>query len=146
MIAAALRRRLARAAFCRTVTKVVSNIGTKSISTGTASIATTPRDRPPIWLSNTELERKNPTNIDPQSPIKIDAGLELKTRKPSNAPTNTAYESVSFTLPFIAKFIASEIAAIAEIPAASPSMLSSRFIAFVIPTTQKTVIQISTTS
>ena len=55
-------------------------------------------------------------------------------------------KSNSLVRPLAAKLRASEKAAIADIPAANPSMLSSRFIAFVMPMTQKTVSQISTIS
>ena len=57
------------------VTSVVSKIGTTSTSTGTARTAATLRDRPPPVAGNTALQaRKKPTNIEPQSPMKIEAG------------------------------------------------------------------------
>ena len=89
---------------------------------------------------------KKPTNIDPQSPIKIDAGLKLKTRNPSKAPINTAIKSRSSVCPLPAKLSPSDTAPMVAIPAARPSMLSSRLMALVMPISQKTVIQISTIS
>ena len=60
------------------VTSVVSKIGTSSTSTGTASTAATLRDRPlPVPAASTLEARKKPTNIEPQSPMKIDAGWRL---------------------------------------------------------------------
>ena len=61
------------------VTNVVSKMGMTSTSTGTPRTAMTLRDRPPPLkpASSAELERKKPTNIDPQSPMKIVAGLRL---------------------------------------------------------------------
>ena len=44
---------------------------------GTASTGRKLRDLPPFTLISAELARKNPTNIEPQSPMKIDAGFEL---------------------------------------------------------------------
>jgi hypothetical protein len=46
---------------------------------GTARIEKIPLDRPPAWPISTELASRKPTNIDPQSPIKIDDGT-LKER------------------------------------------------------------------
>ena len=117
------------------VTKVVSKIGTKSISTGTASIENTLRDRPPVSLSSTELASKNPTNIDPQSPINIDAGLKLKTRKPRSPPQKPKPDSL-IHLAIGINPTASDAPAISAIPAARPSILSSRLTALVMPITK----------
>jgi len=60
------------------VTNVVSKIGTSSTSTGTASTAMTLRDRPPpVPLTSAMEARKKPMNIEPQSPMKIEAGWWL---------------------------------------------------------------------
>ena len=48
----------------------------KSTRIGTAS-TTKVRDLPPEIFISAELARKNPMNIDPLSPMKIDAGFEL---------------------------------------------------------------------
>jgi len=44
---------------------------------GTASTGTKLRERPPETLTRAAPARKNPMNIDPLSPMKIDAGFEL---------------------------------------------------------------------
>ena len=44
---------------------------------GTASTDARLRERPPETLTRAALARKKPMNIDPLSPMKIDAGWEL---------------------------------------------------------------------
>ena len=73
-----------------TVTSVVSMIGISSNSTGMASTASTFRRSPseaPTWFeTRVRPPRKNPRNSDPQSPMKMDAGLKLKNRNATTAP------------------------------------------------------------
>ena len=74
VIAAALRRGAA-GQLRISVTNVVSKIGTTNTSTGTARTATTLLERPPPGPLTSALDAsRKPTNIDPQSPMKIDAG------------------------------------------------------------------------
>ena len=63
----------------------------------------------------------------------------LKTRKPTSAAAKTASIAASVVCPLPAKLAAMKTAAIAETPAARPSMLSSRLMAFVMPMSQKMV-------
>ncbi len=128
------------------MTKVVSKIGTNKTSAGTAKIEMMPRERPPTSVIKTELASRNPTNIEPQSPIKIEAGLKLKTRNPMSAPMKAAKKTSSLNCPLAANPAARETAAIAAIPAESPSILSSRLIALVMPMSQKQVMAMFKTS
>src|SRR5207244_12545705 len=61
------------------VTRVVSKIGMTKINTGAARTDNRLRDRPvaPAELRSAVDARKNPMNIEPESPMKIEAGLEL---------------------------------------------------------------------
>jgi hypothetical protein len=44
---------------------------------GTARIGTRLLDLPPERFTSAALASKNPTNIEPESPMKIEAGFEL---------------------------------------------------------------------
>src|SRR6266581_3017812 len=123
----------------RIVTNVVSKIGMNRTKMGTASTGRKLRERPPERFIKAELARKNPINIDPQSPMKIEARCELYTRKARSDAAKAASISASIGCPPDKKLSARKPEAIAAIPAASPSMLSSRLIALVIPTSQKIV-------
>jgi hypothetical protein len=72
--------------------------------------------------------------------MKIDAGFELYTRKPISAAASAPSMAASAGRPLRTNPIARKIAAVADTPAARPSMLSRRLIAFVMPTSQKNVI------
>ena len=122
-----------------TVTSVVSKIGMKRMRTGTATTTMKLRPRSPAELNRAELERKKPMNIEPQSPMKIEAGFELKARKPTSAAAKVASSMASVVCPLMARLAAMKTAAMADTPAASPSMLSSRLMAFVMPMSQKIV-------
>ena len=80
-----------------------------------------------------------PRNRLPLSPMKIFAGLKLKIRKPPAAPAIAAATPVPAMPPEISEKPASTMAAMQEIPAESPSMLSSRLTALVIPMTHTNV-------
>ena len=80
------------------VTSVVSMIGIARMSTGGASTLTRLRDRFVVW-SSAAPPRKNPMNRLPLSPMKIDAGLKLKTRNDTSEPTNPAISVASATWP-----------------------------------------------
>ena len=65
---------------------------------------------------------RNPRNIAPPSPMKIFAGLKFQRRKPSDAPSAAAPRVRTSVCPFIAAEIVKKPAAMAAIPAQSPSM------------------------
>jgi hypothetical protein len=58
----------------RAIESSVSAIGTPSAMIGT-TMATAVEDFWPVWMA--VVERTKPRNIDPVSPMKIDAGLKL---------------------------------------------------------------------
>jgi hypothetical protein len=60
-----------------TVTNVVSKIGIRRTKIGTARTGRKLRERPPEMLIREVVARKKPMNIEPQSPIKMEAGFEL---------------------------------------------------------------------
>jgi hypothetical protein len=67
------------------------------------------------------------------------AGQKLWTRNPAAAPESAASTAASAGWPVKPATIAKMKAAMAAVPAESPSMLSSRLKALVMPTTQSTV-------
>ena len=102
------------------VTSVVSKIGMTSNSTGTASTDINPRDRPPETCNSDVPARKKPMNIDPQSPMKMEAGLKLYTRNPSQRGAKTGNSTASGACPSARKLAARKTAAIADNPGRQP--------------------------
>src|SRR5258706_10417155 len=87
-----------------------------------------------------------PKNIEPQSPIKIEAGLKLNSKKPMTALPNTAGKIASEVCPPIKNVMQRKTQEMTDTPPASPSMLSKRLIALVMPTSQKMVMKSLMTS
>ena len=83
----------------------------------------------------------NPRKYDPQSPIKIDAGYELKTKNPNEDDSINDIKKILQKLPEGKERIKSPNDEILITPAAKPSNPSNQFIAFVIPTINNVVIQ-----
>ena len=89
----------------------------------------------------------SPMSIEPESPMKIRAGLKLCGRKPRHAPASTTASSageyapgslpLACTRPIANSAVAD--AAISPIPAASPSSPSTKFIALISATVSTTV-------
>ncbi len=123
------------------MTRAVSKSGISSSSTGAATTEST-FDSVVLRLSDDKVNADSvtPMNRLPLSPMKIDAGGKLKTRKPSIAPSSReAYEVVgmgSSTEPDPASRAATAMTAI---PTQRPSMLSRRLNALVTPTIHKIV-------
>lgn len=116
----------------------VSNIGTPNAKIG-AIIASNvyPFANPNIDTT----DNVKPKKFDPTSPIKVFAGLKLYGKNPSVEPTSTAVITIASKLAeVVIKIISSAVAEIADIPAASPSNPSIKFIALVIPIIQSNVI------
>src|SRR5882762_6406606 len=84
-------------------------------------------------------DRKYPRKREPASPMKIEAGLKLKTRKPPTAPSMAAVYSASSGLPLASARTNVVPSAMVATPAASPSSPSIKFIAFITPATQSMV-------
>ena len=118
------------------VTSVVSRIGIARRAAGTARTASTPR-LPPGTGESASPARTTPRNRAPESPMKIFDGGKLWTRNPPVAPASASANRASSTRPSARKIAPRKMAPMTAIPPASPSMLSSRLSAFVIPTNQK---------
>ena len=71
--------------------------------------------------------------------MKIEAGLKLNTRNPSTALPSAIGSAAACNCPFSKNVAARKLQVIKAIPPARPSMLSSKLMAFVIPTSQKIV-------
>src|ERR1043166_4937656 len=80
-----------------------------------------------------------PMNSDPESPMKIEAGLKLYGRKPARDPLSARHTAANAGVPSSANVTPRNKDAIAATPTATPSMLSSRFSALVTPMNQKMV-------
>ena len=76
--------------------------------------------------------------------MKIEAGFELKIKNPSNAAAKIAIIKASTGCPLTTKLSVKKHEPMAAIPAARPSILSSRLMAFVMPISQKIVIAMFT--
>jgi hypothetical protein len=101
---------------------------TKETITGVltaASTVMTPINRPSSWA--------------PQSPMKLDAGGKLKTRKPSAAPAVIAASTPGCPRLRSKAMIAIAAAMITQTPAASPSTPSEKLTTFIIATRPTTV-------
>jgi hypothetical protein len=82
---------------------------------------------------------ENPRKRLPQSPMKMRAGLKLKARNPSAAPPMALPTATVVSLPVSPPNTVITRAAMPAMPAASPSMLSRRLTALVMPMTQSKV-------
>src|SRR6187399_942986 len=83
---------------CRdSVTNTVSKIGINRNSTGAASAATGPEGRPLIGTDD-RTAREPPRKRLPLSPMKIDAGWKLNSRKPTHAPASAMLKTKSQAL------------------------------------------------
>lgn len=67
------------------------------------------------------IPRINPRKLEPQSPMKVEAGGKLKKRKPRDAPARATLIKAIEGLPWIKFKAAKNIADIAETPAVTPS-------------------------
>ena len=112
-------------------------IGSKNINTGTPITAM--RSEACCCWAIARPASVKPRNMLPLSPIKMPAGGKLKTRKPAKAPASARLTHSRAIFPASQKKYPKTRAAISAIPPASPSILSSRLSAFVIPTSQKYV-------
>jgi hypothetical protein len=81
----------------------------------------------------------NPSRLAPQSPMKLDAGGKLWTRKPSAAPAVIAASTPGGERVRSKAMIASVPAMITHTPAARPSTPSERLTTFIITTSPITV-------
>ena len=93
-----------------------------------------------LVLNKLTAARRNPRKYDPLSPINNFAGKKLYLRKPKLQPEIEAAIIGSINWPFWKEIIVSPNPANPVTPAANPSNPSNQFIAFVIPTSQITVI------
>ena len=129
-----------------TVTSVVSRIGTARTSTGSSSV-TSVDDATVYADARPSAASRKPISCEPLSPIQESArlpGRRLNGRKPSSAASSaTDMTRTSRDGWYHAAAIAKKPAEIAARLAASPSMLSSRLNAFVMPTSQRTPIAIA---
>jgi hypothetical protein len=85
------------------------------------------------------MERAKPMGRLPQSPIKMEAGRKLYIKKAAEAPIKKRETVRSWKEPSLKCRKAKNTAAMRLIPAHSPSILSKRFTALVIPTIQMMV-------
>ena len=130
------------------MTRVVSKIGPSSSKIGPATTETIPEgcvpDRPATSVS---AARFNPRNKLPVSPMKMDAGWKLYTRKPVVAPSRDARYSADGVAPVCVNMpTMRNRPAISAVPAHRPSMLSSRLKPLVIPTIHNNVSMASPTT
>lgn len=87
------------------------------------------------------IAKENPIKLDPVSPIKVFAGLKLYGKKPTIPPANAVINIIAINGdPFNANTINNDKQEINVTPDDKPSKPSIKFIAFVIPTIQHTVI------
>jgi hypothetical protein len=93
------------------------------------------------------IDKENPKKFDPVSPINVFAGVKLNGKNPTKAPAKAVTNTIEINgEPFKTNITNNEIADITEIPDDKPSNPSIRFIAFVTPTIQTTVITHETIS
>ncbi len=111
-------------------------IGRPSAITGT-TIATAVPDFVDVLMLT--MARTNPRNMLPVSPMKMVAGLKLKTRKPSTAPASAAMHSAISTSPRASARTRFVPAAKKATPPARPSSPSMRLTAFTTPTIHRSV-------
>ena len=97
--------------------------------------------RRPCPLTSALDARKKPMNIEPQSPMKIDAGLMVVDQEPEQrAGEGGEHQRLRPLLIGDEVHRRGNAPRSPTTPAARPSMLSSMFTAFVMPTSQKSVI------
>ena len=128
-----------------TTTNVVSKIGMNSTMTGAAITASSSLGPASTAGPRLAMASTIPTSRLPASPMKIDAGCALYTRKAHSAPSSVASSCVSGAAA-VPRTSSRQTHAIAPTPVASPSMLSSRLNALVMPTIQTSVSSVSTVS
>ena len=130
------------------MTSAVSRIGTASTSSGRISVATVVSATFQL-VSRPSAASANPITWLPESPMKTAAGLrgrKLNGRKPATASASESETTSSRSSEWIVTAsIAKNAAAITASVAASPSMLSSRLKAFVMPTSQSRPIAVART-
>ena len=138
-----------RSSVRRIVTRVVSRIGIASTSSGSTMLVSVAPAVVQLEASASEA-RPKPITWLPESPMKTRAlrpGRRLKGRKPRQAPpsasaTTSGSSPASWSRAATAKTAQETVAS----DAASPSMLSSRLKAFVIPTSQTSPTAVASTS
>src|SRR4030042_1886536 len=118
-------------------TKPVSRMGNKKTNVGTPTMAKMFEACVLRAIANTASEK--PKNMLPLSPINILAGGKLNTRKPRIQPARDKDRISKSGYPAFQKNIERNPEVINATPPARPSILSSKLIAFVIPTNQKKV-------
>jgi hypothetical protein len=117
-------------------TKVVSRNGTASRIRGSTNDTTATL----LTAASTVTQPINrPRRLEPQSPMKLDAGGKLCTRKPSAAPAVSAASTPGAPRCRSKAITAKAAATIAHTPAASPSAPSERLTTFIIATRPTTV-------
>jgi len=123
------------------VTKVVSKIGTTAPEQARENGHDASRPAASRTVDQRTGGEKKPTNIEPQSPMKIDCRVMVVDEK-SDQCTSECSQHQRFGHCWLTNEVqARNVAAIAETPTARPSILSSMFTAFVIPTSQNIVIK-----
>src|SRR5579884_3673715 len=126
----------------RTMAKAVSPMGSPSATSGTSRDSATASLATPRMVI---MPRATPRKWLPLSPMKVRAGLKLKTRKPAQQPISAPVRTITSLCAFSVgprRLIAassSTPATIVTTPAATPSTPSSRLIEVCMPTNQTTV-------
>ena len=138
-----------RSSVRRTVTSVVSRIGIASTSSGSTRLVSVAPAVVQLDASASEA-RPKPSTWLPESPMKTRAlrpGRRLKGRKPRQAPPSASATTSASSPESCASAASAKTAQeTAASDAASPSMLSSRLNAFVIPTSQTSPSTVASTS
>ena len=117
-------------------TKPVSRNGTASTTSGTTSAIRALVFSEPSMIT---APSSRPSRLEPQSPMKTDAGWKLCIRKPSAAPAVIAASTPAASRPRSKAMIEKATALMAQTPAASPSTPSEKLTTLITATMPITV-------